>query len=100
MLPLKFGIMITIRNLYLGLKDQLPWKRFYYNFFVTGNAKGLFYKRSHFNANGKSKVMYNTKKTATKSAAKLSEKHGVHFSNYKCIYCNGYHLGKNKDNKK
>jgi hypothetical protein len=90
---------MTLRNLYLGLKDQLPWKRFYRNFFITGNAKGLFYKRSHFTANGKSKVMYNTKKTADKVAKKMSEKHDTHFSNYKCIYCDGYHLGKNRDNK-
>ena len=99
MLPLDFKEMITLKNLYLGLKDQLPWKRFFHNFFVTGNAKGLFYKRSHINANGKPKVMYNTKKTANKSAEKLGEKHGTHFSNYKCIYCNGYHLGKNREKK-
>jgi len=91
--------MITIRNLYLGLKGQLPWKRFYRNFFVTGNAWGMFYKRSHMNANGKAKIMYNTKKTAEKSARKMSEKHGKHFSYYKCIFCDGYHLGKNRDNK-
>jgi len=30
----------------------------------------------------------------------MSKKHGVHFSNYKCIFCDGYHLGKNRDNKK
>ena len=84
----------------MALKDQLPWKRFYRNFFITGNAKGLFYKRSHFREDGQAKVMYNTKKTANVVAGKMSEKHDVHFSNYKCMYCDGYHLGKNRENKK
>ena len=35
MLPLDFKEMITLKNLYLGLKDQLPWKRFFHNFFVS-----------------------------------------------------------------
>ena len=44
--------------------------------------------------------MYNTKETATKVAEKMSIKHDVHFSNYRCLYCNGYHFGKNRDNMK
>ena len=56
--------------------------------------------RSHFRDNGNPKVIYNTKETATKSALKLTEKHGVWFSNYKCIWCDGYHIGKNRANKK
>ncbi len=40
--------------------------------------------------------MYNTKKTAIKSANSMAKKKGVHFSNYKCLYCNGYHIGKNR----
>lgn len=70
------------------------------NFFITRNAWGMFYKSSHINSGtGKPKVMYNTKKTAIKSAEKMSEKYNKHFSYYKCVFCNGYHIGKNKDNK-
>lgn len=43
--------------------------------------------------------MYNTKETAIKSANAMSKKNGVYFSNYKCIFCDGYHIGKNRDNK-
>ena len=32
-------------------------------------------------------------------AKKKAKKKGVHFSNYKCIYCDKYHLGKNRENK-
>ena len=91
---------MRLRNLILGLKEQLPLKRAFRNFFITGNAWGLFHKNSHINAaSGKPKVMYNTKVTAQKSAAAMEKKNGVHFSVYKCIFCDGYHLGRNKENK-
>ena len=43
--------------------------------------------------------MYHTVETARKSAEKMGEKHNTHFSYYKCLFCDGYHIGKNKDNK-
>ena len=92
--------MIKLKNLYLGLMEQGPWKRAWRNFFVTGNAWGLFSKNSHRRADtGKEKVMYNTKETAQKAADSMKKKMDKHFSVYKCIYCDGYHLGKNRDNK-
>ena len=90
---------MKIKNIKLFIKDQLPIKRLLRNFLITRNAWGAFYKRSHINYNGTPKVMYNTKKTANKVAKQMSEKHKKHFSNYKCLYCDGYHLGKNRDNK-
>ncbi len=89
---------MKLRNILLGLKDQLPLKRLVKNL-VTGNAFGMFHKRSHINDNGKPKVMYNTKATAIKSALSMQKKTGNYFSNYKCIFCDGYHIGKNRDNK-
>ena len=91
--------LIFIKNLIPWIKDQLPWTRFLRNVVINRNAWGAFYKRSHINFNGTPKVMYNTKETATKVAKKMTEKHGKYFSNYKCLYCDGYHLGKNRDNK-
>ena len=91
--------MIKIKNLYKGLKEQGPFKRFYKNFFVTGNAWGMFSKRSHQREDGKLKVMYNTKESAQKAADSMAKKYEKHFSVYKCIFCDGYHLGKNRDNK-
>ena len=43
--------------------------------------------------------MYNTVEGAKKAAESMSKKHGVHFSYYKCLFCDGYHVGKNRDNK-
>lgn len=89
-----------MKNLFLALKDQLPLKRFWTNFFITKNAWGLFHINSHVNqTTGVKKVMYNTKVTALKTAEALKKKRGVHFSVYKCVFCDGYHLGRNRDNK-
>ena len=89
---------MKIKNLYLGLKDQMPFKRFIINLF-KGHVLGLFSKRSHFTSKGMEKVSYNTKQSAIKAAEKMELKYGAHYSNYKCIFCEGYHLGRNRDNK-
>jgi hypothetical protein len=90
---------MKIRNLILALKDQLPIKRAFKNFFITGNALGLFYRRSHTREDGKPKQSFPTKESAMRAAESMKKKHGKYFSTYKCIYCDGYHLGKNRDNK-
>ena len=46
---------IKLKNLILGFKEQLPLKRAFRNFFVTGNALGMFDKRSHIRHDGKEK---------------------------------------------
>ncbi|MGI9570326.1 MAG: hypothetical protein ACR2PH_11455 [Desulfobulbia bacterium] len=79
----------------------MPIGRFIRNFFITRNAWGLFHINSHIAfGSGKPKVMYNTKATATKAAASMTKKYGGWCSNYKCLHCDGYHVGKNRDNKR
>lgn len=91
---------MKLRNIFLVLKDQGPFKRFFRNFLVTRNAWGLFHKNSHISAgSGKPKVMYNSKASAEKAAASMTKKYEVWFFNYKCLHCDGYHLGKNRSNK-
>ncbi len=91
---------MKIRNLIKALIEQGPIKRAYKNFIITRNAWGMFHRNSHQRVdNGKVKVTYNTKKTALKAAEKLSKKYDTHFSAYKCIFCDGYHIGKNRANK-
>lgn len=87
-------------NLIKALKDQGPFKRAFRNFFITRNAWGMFHINSHRRQDTKkAKVMYNTKESAQKAADSMTKKHGKHFSVYKCVFCDGYHLGKNRDNK-
>ena len=89
---------MKIKNILLALKDQLPISRFIRNLF-KGHMIGLFSSRSHLNASGKPKVMYNTKASAIKAAAAMMKKHGNYFSNYRCPHCDGFHIGKNSENK-
>lgn len=88
---------MKLRNFYLGLKDQLPWRRLLRNAF-NGRIKGLWHMRTHLNADGRPKIMYNTKTTAVKSAAAMSKKRDHPFGNWKCFHCDGYHIGKNSSN--
>lgn len=91
---------MKIKNIILALKDQGPFKRAWKNFVITQNAWGMFHLNSHQRMDtGKLKVKYNTKKTATKSAVAMGKKYNKHFSVYKCVFCDGYHLGKNRNNK-
>ena len=78
---------ISIKNLIPALKSQLPLKRAFRNFFITGNAWGLFSINSHVNqTTGKEKVSYGSKESAMRAAQAMSKKNGVHFSTYKCAY--------------
>lgn len=88
---------MKLKNVYLALKDQLPWRRLLRNL-MKGHILGLFHKRSHFRHDGTPKVSYGSKASAEKAAKKMQEKQGVYFSNYKCMRCDGYHLGKNREN--
>ena len=91
---------ITWKNFKIWFMDQYERKTWFRNFFITGNAWGAFSINSHMNQHtGKLKVMYNTKETALKSAEAMGKKHDTHFSAYKCLFCDGYHIGKNRDNK-
>ncbi|WP_278863983.1 hypothetical protein [Leyella stercorea] len=36
---------------------------------------------------------------ALRAAEAMGKKHGVHFSIYKCAWCDGWHIGKNAQNK-
>lgn len=86
---------IKLKNLILAIKDQGPPLRFLKNL-ILGHFWGLLHINSHIRQdNGKPKVAYNTKATAKKSAESLAKKRGVYFSNYKCVFCDGYHIGKN-----
>jgi hypothetical protein len=91
---------MKLNNFILALWEQGPPKRAWRNFIITGNAWGLFHKNSHYRGDsGKPKIMYNTKKSAVEAAEIMKNKNGKHFSVYKCIYCDGYHVGRNRDNK-
>jgi hypothetical protein len=86
---------MKLKNIVLALKDQLPLKRLIRNLW-NGRVTGLTHPRTHLNANGTPKIMYNTKATAVRSAEAMSKKVGVPFGNWKCMHCDGFHIGKNR----
>ena len=89
--------MITPRNLYLAIKDQLPVSRFLYGLFISGNARGLFHINSHRRQdNGQPKISYSSKESAERAVVRMTEKTGSFYSAYKCLFCDGYHIGKSK----
>lgn len=91
---------IKFRNFCLWFKDQFMRKRAFHNFFISRNAWGAFSKWSHIRGDtNEPKVTYNTFESAKRAADKMSEKYGKHFSTYKCLFCDGYHVGKNLSNK-
>ena len=88
--------MEEFQDLVQGSNQEEDWFR---NFFITRNAWGAFSINSHINQHtGQPKQTYNHLETALKSAEKMGQKHNTHFSAYKCLYCDGYHIGKNRDN--
>lgn len=89
---------MKLRNIYLGLLDQGPPSRFFRNLF-KGHLRGWISTRSHLNASGSPKIAYSSKKSAVKAADKMQQKHGYYYSRYKCLHCDGYHIGKNSENK-
>ncbi|MBQ7850582.1 MAG: hypothetical protein IJ343_12710 [Clostridia bacterium] len=92
--------MIRLRNLVQALKYQLPVRRALRNFFVTRNAWGMFSINSHVSqSTGKEKIAFPTYESAQRAAESMGRKHGKHFSVYKCVFCDGFHIGKNRDNK-
>ena len=91
---------IRWKNFKVWFVDQVRRKVWFRNFFITRNAWGAFSINSHINQHtGKPKVTYNTVAGAQKSADAMGRKCHTHFSYYKCLFCDGYHIGKNRDNK-
>lgn len=88
---------MKIKNVYLALKDQLPLSRLWRNW-RNGNLKGLFHIRSHIRNDGKPKITYNTNASAIKAAASMEKKTQRKFGKWKCVHCDGYHIGKNRIN--
>ena len=79
---------------------QIKRKGAFRDIFITHNAFGIFSKNSHTNMHnnvGKDKQKYPTEESAQKAADSMGRKFGGHFSVYKCGYCDGYHIGKDKE---
>lgn len=87
---------MKLKNLLLAVVDQGPFPRFARNL-VKGHLLGLVSKRSHVREGGSPKIAYSTRPKAEAAAVAMEAKTSHRFSIYKCIYCDGFHIGKNAD---
>lgn len=86
---------IKLGNVWIWLKELHHRGTLFRAFFITRNAFGSFHINSHINqSTGLPKVCYNHESSAKKSAEAMTKKRGEYFSYYKCLFCNGYHIGK------
>lgn len=84
--------MITPSNFLEAIGYQGPR-----NFLPGGNGWGIFSRRSHLKVNGMPKVTYYDAGSAGAASRAMARKHkGAVFEGYKCIWCDGYHVGKNR----
>lgn len=91
---------MEIKNLIYAVCEQLLRPQVWRNIFITHDAFGIFSRYSHISrSTGQPKMMYPSKMDAQKAADVMSKKYGVHFSVYKCVWCDGWHIGKNSRNK-
>ena len=88
------------KNLKKALESQGSPKQFIRKLFITRNAWGMFSINSHVRKDtGKLKIMYPKKSKAKLVAKIMGRKNNTVFSAYKCVFCDGYHIGRNSDNK-
>lgn len=86
---------IKLRNVWIWLKELHQRGTLFRAFFITRNAFGSFHINSHINqSTSLPKICYNHESSAKKSAEAMTKKKGEYFSYYKCLFCNGYHIGK------
>ena len=88
---------MQLKNIMLGLRDQMPIKRFLKNI-CKGGFGCFWHPRTHLRGDGLPKIMYNTRVSAKKAALAMEAKTQKSFSCWKCWRCDGYHIGKNNVN--
>jgi hypothetical protein len=87
---------ITLRNFYLGFRDQFPLRRLVRNAW-QGHLKGFVHERSHLTHAGNPKIAYGSKESSLRACANMEAKNpGTVFRSYKCLYCDGFHIGKSR----
>ena len=93
-------LFMDIKNLILAVFNQLTRPNAFRNIFVTRNAFGIFSIYSHVSRRtGMPKVAYLSMHDALSAADLMCREYGAHYSVYKCAWCNGWHIGKNTQNR-
>lgn len=98
-----FGVLmkkIKAINILKALKSELPLKKILYKLFISqeiqATIKMRLHIRSHINFNQMNKIYYDNIDKANDRAKLLSNWNKKNFVAYKCLFCNGFHIGENK----
>lgn len=86
---------IRYRNLKIWFTELLERQNVWKQLFDYRMVWGAFSIHSHLRrSDGKPNITFSTRKKAVKAATDMQLKYGVPFSAYKCLYCDGWHVGK------
>lgn len=92
---------IKYGNLWRAFRDRLPVKVLLTSVFrgeLHGRLRHLLSPRGHFDRNKNTKRHYTTKAYAEKKASEMFRKTGTPTRAYKCVYCDYYHIGRERSN--
>lgn len=85
---------MKIKNIKSAILYQIKSKDWVQQIFTKRNAWGIFSKWSHQRKDGKLKQKYNTEASALRASESMERKYGGRFRCYKCLFCDGFHVGK------
>lgn len=86
---------IKLKNFKIWFKDQKERNLLWYNMIKSRNGWGMFHKYSHISqTTNQEKISYPTIDSALRAKEKMEKKTGNSFVAYKCLFCDGYHIGK------
>ena len=86
---------IKYSNLHIWWKELLQRKDFWKLIFNYRLVWGAFNIHSHQRrSDRKTNITYSTRKKADKAAMNMQVKYDIPFSAYKCLFCDGWHVGK------
>lgn len=93
-------IRIKYNNLKIWWTELLErgdfWRQLL-NYRMTWGAFSIYSHQRR--SDGKVNIIYSTRKKAFKAATNMQLKYGCSFSAYKCLFCDGWHVGKCKSSK-
>lgn len=90
---------ITFKNFWLWFQDQVLNKNVIKHFLITKNGFGGLSIYSHIRkSTGQPKLCYKSLEIAKSKAEWMHNRYGKYFSYYKCLFCDGYHIGKGTEN--
>lgn len=86
---------IKYANLKIWLAELFERKNLWKQLFDYRMVWGAFSIHSHRRrSDGKPNITFSTRMKAVKAASDMQLKYGVPFSAYKCLFCDGWHVGK------